>query len=51
MMKIKRNLPAKPDWYFVDARVEGFWAAVDFEPPLNLLDIFRAGGCTVKTYQ
>ncbi|WP_278741944.1 ImmA/IrrE family metallo-endopeptidase [Mitsuokella jalaludinii] len=49
--KRKRNLPAKPDWYFVDARVEDFWAAVDFEPPLNLLDIFRAGGCTVKTYQ
>lgn len=51
MMKTKRNLHAKPDWYFVDARVEDFWAAVDFEPPLNLLDIFRAGGCTVKTYQ
>ena len=50
-MKTKRNLPAKPDWYFVDARVEDFWAAVDFEPPLNLLAIFRAGGCTVKTYQ
>ena len=51
MMKTKRNLPAKPDWYFVDARVEDFWTTVDFEPPLNLLDIFRAGGCTVKTYQ
>lgn len=50
-MKTKRNLPAKPDWYFVDARVEEFWTAVDFEPPLNLLDIFRAGGCIVKTYQ
>lgn len=51
MMKTKRNLPAKPDWYFVDACVEDFWAAVDFEPPLNLLAIFRAGGCIVKTYQ
>lgn len=51
MMKTKRNLPAKPDWYFVDACVEDFWAAVDFEPPLNLLAIFRAGGCTVRTYQ
>lgn len=51
MMKTKRNLPIKPDWYFVDARVEEFWTTVDFEPPLNLLAIFRAGGCTVRTYQ
>ena len=51
MMKTKRNLPIKPNWYFVDARVEEFWTTVDFEPPLDLLAIFRAGGCTVRTYQ
>ena len=53
-MKIKRDLPTKPDWYFVDARVEAFWDAADLEPPLtpqDLLTIFRTLGCKVKTYR